>query len=443
MGLFVFFVVVLLISINALYVAAEFAAVGVRRGRIRQLAEEGDRAAARLWAYLERPQALDRYIAACQVGITISSLVLGAYGQATLPALIAPLFERFGGLQEVAAQSASAVVVLLGLTTLQMVLGELVPKSVALQFPTQVALRTVRPLQWSLRLLSGFITVLNGSGNLLLKLFRVPQVGHHHIHSPEEIDLIIAESRDGGLLEPDEQHRLHQALLMSMQSSEQLMIPRPDMEAVDADLPPEALLERIKASAYTRLPVYRGARDNVIGLIHTKDVLAYYLDHGEIPAVDAVLRPITAVFEKVKGDRLLQLMRQKRSRQAVVVDEYGGVSGIVTIEGILNKVFDPRWGALSRSRLGAEPLPDGRFRLPGRMRLDEAEPVLGVRWKGSAQTVGGRVLDAFGHLPAPGEQVVIEGVRVEVERVHNRKIDTVLVTPADDTPDEKGGEAVR
>ena len=246
---------------------------------------------------------------------------------------------------------------------IEMVLGELVPKSLALQFPTQVALRTVRPMRWSLRLLSGFITVLNGSGNLLLKLFGVPQAGHHHIHSPEEIDMIIAESRDGGLLEPDEQHRLHQALQMSMQSTEQLMIPRSEMYAVDVDLSPAELLARIKGSSFTRLPVYRGSLDNVIGLVHTKDVLAHYLDHGEVPAVEAVLRPISTVFEKVKGDRLLHLMKQKRSRQAVVVDEYGGVSGIVTIEGILNRVFDPEWTVADPEAPRLQPLPDGRVRL--------------------------------------------------------------------------------
>jgi len=437
MGFIIFFVLVLLISINALYVVAEFAAVGVRHSRIRQLAQEGHRAAARLWTYLEHSQGLDRYIAACQVGITISSLVLGAYGQAALPPLMAPLFEQVGGWEETAAYSVSAVIVLLGLTAVQMVFGELAPKSVALQYPTQAALRTVWPMQWSLRLLSGFITVLNGSGTLLLKLFGVPQTSHHHIHSPEEIGLIIAESRDGGLLEPDEQHRLHRALQVGMRASNQLMTPRLDMYAVDADLPLEELLERIRGSGFTRLPVYKGSLDNVIGLLHTKDVLAYYLDHGEIPAVEAVMRPIMAVYEKVKGDRLLHLMRRRRSRQAVVVDEYGGVSGFVTIEEILNKVFDPQWSAPHLKAARAEPLPDGRIRLPGAMRLDDLEFILGVKWTGTAQTVGGRILDALGYLPTPGEHIEIDGIPVQVERVHNRKIVSIVVAPTG----ESAGEA--
>ena len=268
-----------------------------------------------------------------------------------------------------------------------------------------------------------------------------PAAAEAYDHARRTYDMIIAESRDGGLLEPDEQHRLHQALQMSMQSTEQLMIPRSEMYAVDVDLSPAELLARIKGSSFTRLPVYRGSLDNVIGLVHTKDVLAHYLDHGEVPAVEAVLRPISTVFEKVKGDRLLHLMKQKRSRQAVVVDEYGGVSGIVTIEGILNRVFDPEWTVADPEAPRLQPLPDGRVRLPGRMRLDEAEAVLGVRWTGTTHTVGGKVLDAFGRLPAPGEQVEIEGVRVEVERVHHRRIDSVLVTPVAKPGQEPGREA--
>ena len=436
----VFFVLAILVAINALYVAAEFAAVGVRRGRIRQLAGDGNRAAALLWTYLENPQRLDRYIAACQVGITISSLVLGAYGQAVLPSMMAPAFEQLGGMQSAAAATVSAVVVLLGLTAIQMVVGELVPKSLALQFPTPTALRTVRALQWSLRLLSGFITFLNGSGNLVLRLFGVPQATHHHIHSPEEIDLIIAESRDGGLLEPDEQHRLHQALQVSMQSAEQLMIPRPDMKALNADASPEEVLKCLRESASTRLPVYRGSLDNVIGVLHTKDVLAYYLEHGKIPAADDVLRPMAAVFEKVNGDRVLHLMKEKRSTQALVVDEYGGVSGIITIGGILNKVFDPSWSS-EAGLLHARRLPDGRYRLPGTMRLDEAERYLGVRWTGRAHTLGGMVLDALGRIPEEGSKALIEGVQIEVERMKNRKIVSVLVTPAAKPEENPEGRA--
>jgi CBS domain containing-hemolysin-like protein len=191
-------IIAFLILLTALYVAAEFAAVGARRSRLRRLAEDGNPLAARILPVVEDSHELDRYIAASQVGITLSSLILGAYGQAALAPRLAPLLERFGRLDPLNSQSTAAGIVLLVLTTLAMILGELVPKSLALQYPTRTALATVMPMQWSLRLFSWSIKFLNGSGIAILKLFGVPSTSHRHVHSPEEIALLIAESRDGG-----------------------------------------------------------------------------------------------------------------------------------------------------------------------------------------------------------------------------------------------------
>ncbi|HTE18389.1 MAG TPA: CNNM domain-containing protein, partial [Armatimonadota bacterium] len=206
MTLFPLLVILGLIALTALYVAAEFAAVSVRRSRVRQRAEQGDAAAIRLLPYLDDPQALDGYIAACQIGITLTSLIIGAYGQASMGAPLAEVIQSIRPMQDSTARSTAAGIILVTLTVLAMVLSELVPKSLALQFPTQVALRTSLPMKWSLAVFSIFIKFLNGSGNLALRAMGVTPVGHRHIHSPEEIDLLIAESRDGGLLEPDE-HR--------------------------------------------------------------------------------------------------------------------------------------------------------------------------------------------------------------------------------------------
>jgi putative hemolysin len=226
-------IIVALILINAVYVGAEFAAVGVRRSRIQQLASEGNPLAAWLLPLIESPAALDRYIAACQIGITLSSLVLGAYAQRTIAVWLAPLFGRLGGLQDVAAQSTSAVAVLLVLTAAQVIFAELIPKSLALQYPTQAALYTLLPMVPSLWLYKPFIKWLNGTGLLLLRLLGSPSPTHGHIHSPDEIGLLMAESRDGGLLEPDEHRRLQRALRLSLRQAKQLMVPRPRISALD------------------------------------------------------------------------------------------------------------------------------------------------------------------------------------------------------------------
>ena len=165
--------------------------VGVRRSRLRRLAEDGNALAARLLPVVEDPAELDRYIAVSQIGITLSSLILGAYGQAQLAPVVAPLFTSFGGMDDATALSSAGIVVLLFLTALAVILGELVPKSIALQDPTRTALWTVMPMRWSQRIFSWSIAFLNGSGILLLRALGVPATGHRHVHSPDEIELLI------------------------------------------------------------------------------------------------------------------------------------------------------------------------------------------------------------------------------------------------------------
>jgi putative hemolysin len=419
-----------LIALTALYVAAEFAAVSVRRSRIRQRAEQGDAAALRLLPYLDDPQALDRYIAACQIGITLTSLIIGAYGQAAMAAPLAGVIRGLApGVSASGARSTAAGIILVVLTVLAMVLSELVPKSLALQFPTQVALRTSLPMRWSLIVFSVFIRFLNGSGNLALRAMGVQPVGHRHIHSPEEIDLLIAESRDGGLLEPDEHRRLRRALQLGIRPARHLMVPRQEIVGVDIDLPVDQVLQRMAQTPYTRLPVYRGDIDHVEGLLHTKDLFRGYLEGGRLRSVRELMRPILRVHESVTADRLLTLMRERRSHVAIVMDEFGGVAGLVTLDDVLTEVMGEIADEFRVDEERPERLEDGRVRLPGWLRLDEAEPWIGMLWEGEADTVGGRVMEELGHVPAAGERVRIDGVEVEVEKVSGHAVAWVVATP--------------
>ena len=330
-------IIVLLILLTALYVAAEFAAVGVRRSRLRRMAEDGHPLAARILPIVDNPRELDRYIAVSQVGITLSSLILGAYGQATLAPRVAPLLLSATNLDQQTAESTAAVAVLLALTALAMILGELVPKSLALQDPTRVAIATVLPMLWSQRLFSWSISFLNGSGLLILRLLRVPSTGHRHVHSPQEIELLIAESRDGGLLEPEEQVRLHRALRLGLRSAKQLMVPRDRLAAIDVDLPFESVLRTVASSPYSRLPVYRGSLDFVLGILHTKDVVTGFVQGGG--SITSLLRPIVRVRDTMPADRLLTFLRERRSHQALVVDEGGRVAGLITLEDVLAELL--------------------------------------------------------------------------------------------------------
>jgi CBS domain containing-hemolysin-like protein len=429
MTLFTWLVILILISVNALYVAAEFAAVSVRRSKIRQLADEGNLFARRLLPALQDAAMLDRYVAACQIGITLSSLVLGAFGQATLAREFVPYFVEWGGLQTVAAQSTSAVVVLVGLTLLQVVFGELVPKSLALQYSTQAALYTIMPMRVSLTLFSWFIAILNGSGIAILKWLRVPYGGHRHIHSPEEIDLLIAESRDGGLLEEDEHHRLHEALQLTTRTAGELMVPRRYITAVDIDMPLEQVLVLVGEGPYTRVPVYRNSLDNIVGIIHAKDLMLRFFDPGGLAALSQVMRPAVFVPEHATTDRLLTTLREQRSHQAIVIDEYGGVEGLVTLEDVLTELLGEVGDEFKADQPEPETLPDGRVRLPGLLHLDGIEQWTGIPWEGEASTVGGYVTEVLEHIPAEGERTTIDGVVVEVERMENHAVVSILITP--------------
>lgn len=423
-----------MIAVNALYVAAEFSAVSVRHSRIRGLAEDGNRLARRLLPRIEDAAQLDRYVACCQVGITFSSLVLGAVGQATLTLQLAPLLEEWFSIQRTAAFSSAAVTVLLSLTIAQMVLGELAPKSLALQFPTQAALATVLPMIWSLWIFSWFIAVLNGSGSLILRMLGVASGGHRHIHSPEEIELLIAESRDGGLLEPEEQYRLHQALRLSQRPASQLMVARLHMVTIDANAPEALVLKRVAQSPYSRFPVVRGSKDNVVGVLYTKDVIAHYIEHNRLPPVTQLMRPVLTLPRGVTADRLLAMFREHRCQQAILVDEYGGIEGLVTLEDVLTELFGDFADEFKRPDREPERLGDGRVRVPGLTRLDDLKALLGVGLSGNVATIGGLVLHVLGRVPNVGDRLEIDGVQVEVEGVTKRSVSSVLLTLPGEQP---------
>jgi CBS domain containing-hemolysin-like protein len=431
-------IVTALILINAVYVAAEFAAVSVRRSRIQQLAADGNPLAAWLLPVLQDPAALDRYIAACQIGITLSSLMLGAYAQSTFAVWLTPYFATLGGLQAVAAQSTSTAVVLLVLTVGQVIFGELIPKSLALQHPTQTAMYTLFGMVPSLWIYRPFIKWLNGTGLLFLRLIGASPQAHRHIHSPEEIELLIAESRDGGLLEPDEHRRLQRALRLNLRQAKQLMVPRTRVSAVNITTPLNQVISLIAQSPYSRLPVYRDSIDNIVGIVHTKDLVRWLVGDGAAVTIENVMRPLVSIHESVTADRVLRHLQERHSHQALVVDEFGGTAGLITLEDVLSELVGDVGDEFKAADPVAETLPDGRVRLPGEMAVDDAAALLDTLWETDGTTVGGLVAGALGHLPAAGEVVTIGDFEFEVERIVERAVESVIVQRVTPRRDEAG-----
>ncbi|MCE1248811.1 MAG: hemolysin family protein [Firmicutes bacterium] len=425
MSFFNFAFILILLIINAVYVAAEFAVVGVRKSQVRQIAQRGISSAVSLVNVIDNPALMDRYIAACQAGITLSSLVLGAYGQATITPVLVPVFIKMTNAGQLAALSACSVIVLIILTMLQVVIGELVPKYLALQFPVRIALYTVMPVKVSLKVFSLLIDLLNGTGNLVLKMFGLSSVRHGHIHSPEEIDMLIAESRDGGILEPDEQERLHKALQLAGRTAHYLMVPRTKLQTIDINTPVEEIPRIVADSPFTRIPVYEGSIDNITGILHTKEVVSEIIRSRELN-LRKLIKPVLKVPRNMKGDNILSYLRKNRGHQALVIDEYGGVEGLVTLDDLLGEMLGDIGDELKENALRPVRISENTVKLPGIMNADDAEPWLGTIISGQSQSIGGIVIDTLGHIPREGEKTEVGGIQFTVEKMSGNAIKSLI-----------------
>ena len=431
-------VLLLLTLLLAFFVAAEFSAVSVRQSRIEQHAEEGNARAKRLLWILRDSHRLDTYIAVSQIGITLASLIAGAYAQSALAPMLLPAFRRLGGMADAAALSAASVTVLIGLTIVQMVLGELVPKSMALQQPTRVALWTVRPMEWSQWLLSGFVRLLNGTGGLILRMLRVPPAGHRHIHSPQEIEYLVVESGKGGLLKPNEQLRLRHALQLGIRPASALMVPRTRIVALRADTSIADATDVAIESPYTRLPVFEDSIDEIVGIVHVRDLALRTTSDAREATLRSIMRPVLALPATLTADRLLVELKRERRTMAVLLDEYGGTAGLITVDNILDNLIGDIADEFRLPEPTAERLPDGRVRLPGSMPIDDAAQWTRAPWPATGATVGAVVALALPDVPREGLHTTINGMTVVVERVERRAVSSVIVTPRAPSRDELG-----
>ncbi len=269
-------------------------------------------------------------------------------GLVQLPMALVPWIEaHFGAtfhLDAHAVTSAATIVVLIVLTAVQVVLVELIPKSIALQFPTEVALSTVLPMLGSVRVFSPVISVLNGTASAVLRLFGGGPSTHRHLHSPQEISLLLAESRDGGLLEPREHKRLQRALQLSQRTAGDLMVPSGRLTMLNADTPWSDVIRVVSASPFSRLPVYRGTPDQIFGIVRVKDLVRRFLTDANRPAglgkmdkLDTLVRPVPRVPADLPADRIIGALRAKRAHLAIVVDKDAPdrVVGMVTMQDVV------------------------------------------------------------------------------------------------------------
>jgi CBS domain containing-hemolysin-like protein len=425
--------VALLVLANAFFVAAEFALVSVRRTRLRELSSQGHRAAA--WA--ERAVANpDRFIAATQLGITLASLGLGWVGEPALSDLLVPVVGLFPGVNQAELSHAlSAGLAFALITFLHVVVGELVPKSIALQDPERTALAVARPTVWTSWIFYPFIIVLNGAGNALLRAIGVrPAEGHRLVHSVEELKMLVAASAEGGVVEDEEEEMLRAVFDFGETLVRQVMVPRTEMVALPAEAPLAEVIRIAGEQPFSKLPVYEGSLDHVVGMLHVKDLLRLSAaPEASGQTARDVMRETIYVPETTFITTLLARFRRRRQHIAIVLDEYGGTAGVVTLsdlaEEIVGEVSDP----FDEPEL--QPLPDGTALIDGLATIEEVNQRFDLHLDDpNYDTLAGFVIGRLGRLAQVGDQVEVDGVELRVEAMDGLRIARISLTrrnPAD------------
>jgi CBS domain containing-hemolysin-like protein len=431
-GLVTFLIVTILILVTALYVAGEFAVISSRRARLSKMAEDGNRTAGNILHLIENPVELDNFIATCQLGITLTSLILGFYGQSQLAPLIIPYVAGWGNFSVLAAQSISLTAVLLTLTVLQVLLGELVPKNIGIQKPEQLALVTSIPIRWSMVFFKPLIWLFNGSGQVLMSLFGRKVISEHvHVHAPDEIVMLVEESSKAGVLRKEERRLLKNALQLRDSKVREVMIPRPHMLAATDNLDCDELFGILVNSPYSRLPIYRTDIDNIVGVVHLKDLLCLT---GEARRnVSQIIKPVPFVPETTPVKAVFSLLQRRHLQVAIVLDEFGGTAGMVTLEDLIEEVFGELQDEFDTYIPSVRVDADNWLLIRGDTLIADLNEWFDLNLSDEdVDTVGGLVLNHFGHVPAPGDKVAINGLDFQVEKMRGRGITAVKLAAKDD-----------
>jgi len=426
--------IIVLVLANGFFVAAEFSLVSVRPTRVEELVRKGRPGAA---AVKHAIRDTDRFIAATQLGITLASLGLGWIGEPALAHVIEPLLEFLPG--EIAGQAAhivaGTVIAFAIITFLHVIVGELMPKSIALMNPERTARFVARPTLVAEAIFRPFIWLMNGTGNFLLRRLRVrPASAHETLHSIEELKMIAEASEQGGLIEPDEREMIHAVFNLRDTSARQIMVPRTEMVTVDATATLEEALDVAAHSSLTKFPVYENDPDHVVGVLHIKDVVRVIHELVEQDAGKAALtrtaremmREALFVPETVRVDDLIARMRRDKQHMAILLDEFGGTAGLVTLEDLVEELFGDVQDEFTVEEPDIQPRPDGSFSVSGLMPIEDVNDALGLNLVDqNSDTIAGYVLGRLGRIPAAGDVLPADGLNFRVERMDGLRIDRI------------------
>jgi CBS domain containing-hemolysin-like protein len=420
--------VLALVLANAFFVAAEFALVGARRTRLDEMAKAGDRKARLARRAI---QSLDRYISATQLGITLASLGLGWIGEPALARLIQGAFQWLPPIAEkIATHGVAVSVAFIIITVLHIILGELVPKALALLYPETVGSWVAAPLMGFAWVMAGPIALLNNTANALLKLMGLRPPGEkERLHSPEELRMLVEQSEEGGSLLKQDARLLEGVFEFSEKTAQEVMTPRTDMIAFQADLTVEHAAEEVAREKRSRYPVYTDSLDEIVGVVHAKDILSAMLSNpGQ--TLRSIMRPPLFVPGTREVEDVLADMKRLKVHLAVVLDEYGGTAGLVTMEDLLEEIVGPIYDEYDlQERPPAVP--------PGGTVLDGAMPITEFNTEHDAElsdadytTLGGYLFGQLGRLPKPGDRVSAGPFTFEVLEMEGRRVKSIRLHQA-------------
>ncbi len=437
--------ILLLVALNGFFVSVEFAAVASRRARIDLLAEDGNPAAQIVKGWLENPAARDRLIAASQLGITIVSLALGAIGENTFEAVLEPYFNGLAlpnnllVLKPIIA-ALPLVLSLTIVTSLHVVLGEQVPKVATLHSPERFALLSARPMHLFSQIFKWFINILDWATRHILTLLGLQMVGEHlTLLTIEEIRQILDESEVGGVIQTPEREMLDAIFDLGDLLVRQVMVPRTSVIAVEADTPLDEVIALATQSTYTKFPVYEDNLDQILGIIHIKEMLRA-MQSGNCRGCTArsLVREAIFVPETLTVSALLQQFREHRQHIAIVMDEYGGTAGLVTLEDLLEEIVGEVSDPFDKVSPEIERLPDGTILIDGLALIEEVNHELNLNlYDPDYDTIAGYVLGKLGRIPRLHDVVEGDGFQLRVEAMDGMRIARVRLSQL--PPDGQNG----
>jgi len=425
--------VLALVLVNGFFVAAEFSIVTVRKTRIDQMIAEGHHGALAVRRAITNP---DSYIAATQLGITMASLGLGWIGEPALASLIQPEVAFLPTpIAETTAHSIAVTIAFAIVTALHIVLGELAPKTIALERAESTALFVVKPTELFMRLFSPFIHLLNGMGRAVVRMLGMKNAGKHAmVHSEEELMMLVTASQEAGVLEEHEEQMLHRVFGFADLTAGQVMVPRTEIVAIPAEATRDEVVATIGRYQHARLPVYRGDLDHVIGMLHVTDLLKALTGTSGDINVAALVREVLTLPETIGAADLLAEMRRRAAQEALVIDEYGGTAGLVTFESLIARIVGDL-GAGIGGTAKIKTLPDGSAVIDGLVLVRDVNERFALEIDETMYTtVGGFVLGLLGRRPKVGDTIEVDGRRMRVEALEGIRVAKVRLSKAASQP---------